>query len=39
VKIAGDMTVNINGISGGNYIFNIVFEDGHNTTFKVVITK
>lgn len=39
VKVAGDMTVNVAGISNGNYVFNLKFEDGRNTTFKVVISK
>lgn len=39
VKVAGEVTVNVTGISTGNYVFNMLFEDGRNTTFKVVITK
>jgi hypothetical protein len=40
VKVASqDLTVNVTGLTTGNYIFNMLFEDGRNTTFKVVITK
>lgn len=39
VKVAGDVTVNVKGIAAGNYVFNMTFEDGRSTTFKVAITK
>jgi len=39
VKVADDLTLNVSGIPNGNYVFNMLFKDGRNTTFKVVITK
>lgn len=39
VKVAGEVTVNVKGVSAGNYVFKMSFEDGRNTSFKVVITK
>lgn len=39
VKVAGDVTVRVNTISSGNYLFKMLFEDGRNTSFKVAITK
>lgn len=39
VKVGGEVIVNVKGVSSGNYVFNMFFEDGRNTSFKVVITK
>ncbi len=39
VKVSDDLTVNVAGVPGGNYVFNMLFNDGRNTSFKVVITK
>lgn len=39
VKVAGEVTVNVKGIATGNYVFNMTFDNGRNTTFKVAVTK
>ena len=39
VKVADTVYVNVKDVPSGNYIFNMVFENGNSTTFKVVITK
>jgi hypothetical protein len=41
VSVGGDqvLTVNVNDIAAGTYMFNMNFEDGKHSSFRVVVTK
>lgn len=37
--VSGNITVDVSSLSNGNYVFNMNFEDGTHSKFKVVVTK
>jgi hypothetical protein len=41
VSVGGDqvLTVNVNDIPAGTYLFNMNFENGKRSSFRVVVTK